>query len=142
MRRRITQQIRVTEGENIAEIDRLVAQNEAVLEGIDDANLNSPEAQKRQKSKASREEIQAKIIKGFENIANVIMKSTEDLVKSNLRLPIPENKIWDHVVELNLNPINKMLAYLFLIKNPDMLGALLGCSLEERTELIMSMLAN
>jgi hypothetical protein len=70
------------------------------------------------------------------------MKSTEDLMNSNQRLPIPENQIWDHVVELNLNPINKMPAYLFLIKNPDMLGALLGCPLEERKELIMSMLAN
>jgi hypothetical protein len=119
-----------------------VAQNETVLEGIDDANLNSPEARKRQKNKAFREEIQGELIKGFENVANVIMKSTEDLVKSNQRLSIPENQIWDHVVELNLNPNNKMHAYLFLIKNPDMFEALLGCPLEERKKLIMNILAN
>jgi hypothetical protein len=32
----------------------------------------------KKKNKASREEIQGEIIKGFENVANAIMKSTED----------------------------------------------------------------
>ena len=129
-------------GENISEIERLVAQNEATLEAVGEENINSPEARRRQKGKASREEVQTEIIKGIENVANAIMKSTEELVKSNQRLPISEKEIWNHVVELSLDSNKKMPAYLFLIKNPDMLGALLGCPLEERKELLISMISS
>lgn len=138
MRQRMAAQTGDIKGENIAEIDRLVSQNEATLGGVDEENINSPEARRRQKDKASKEEVQAEIIRGIENVANAIVKSTEELVKSNQRLPISEKQIWNHVVELSLDLNKKMPAYLFLIKNSDMLGALLGGPLEECKELLMS----
>ena len=46
MRQRMAAQTGEIEGENIAEVDRLVAQNEATLEGADEENINSPEARR------------------------------------------------------------------------------------------------
>ncbi|KAJ1693379.1 hypothetical protein LUZ63_010077 [Rhynchospora breviuscula] len=161
IRQRLAQQSNDTEGEGIAAIDRMVAHNEATLEVLNNENTGSPDGNKRHKF--TREEVQAEIIKGIQGVAEAIVRSTEVLVNAQnsqteqlvkaqsshteqlvkaqtSKLSMPATEIWTRVVELDLDPSKRKLAYSFLVRNPDMLEAVLGLPLEERKEYLMELI--
>ncbi|KAJ3678961.1 hypothetical protein LUZ61_021125 [Rhynchospora tenuis] len=161
IRQRLAQQIDDTESESIAAIDRMVANNEATLGDLYNENTSSLDGNKKQK--LTREEVQAEIIKGIQGVAEAIVKSTEVLVNAQnsqteqlvkaqsshteqlvkaktSKLSMPATEIWTRVVELDLDPSKRKLAYSFLVKNPDMLEAVLGLPLEVRKEYLMELI--
>lgn len=144
-------------------IDHMVSQNEVNLRSFDvlehDAlNLTTPEAHsrapsqgatsskdKKSKSRTLKDDIEFEFMReGFDNVAEAIMKSTADLteaiLRSTQRLPISEREVWDHLVELGIEPHMQFNAYLFLIQKPDMVRAFLGCPMERRKELLLHMM--
>ncbi|KAJ4791354.1 Myb/SANT-like DNA-binding domain protein [Rhynchospora pubera] len=141
MMQRLAQEDNQPDGDVISEIDRLISRNEATLGDLDDDNLSSPNGRKKHKGKATKEEIQADIMKGIEGIGEYIMKSTEAIVKAhNSQLSVPATEIWDVVLALNLDTDMEMIAYRFLIKNSVEVEALIGCPLEKRKDYLMRIL--
>ncbi|KAJ3699658.1 hypothetical protein LUZ61_003363 [Rhynchospora tenuis] len=131
MRQRLAEEDNQVEGDVISEIDRLISRNEAAVGDFDNDNSSSQE--RRKKHKATKEEIQAEIMKGIQGVGEYIMKSTEALVKAhNSQLAVPATEIWDLVLALNLDKEMEMVAYRFLIKNSPAVEALLGCPLEKK----------
>ncbi|KAJ3691674.1 hypothetical protein LUZ61_020838 [Rhynchospora tenuis] len=116
MMQRLAQEDNQVEGDVISEIDRLISRNEAALGDLENDNVNSREGRKTHK--ATKEEIQAEILKGIQGVGEYIMKSTEAIVKAhNSQLAVPATEIWDAVLALNLDSNMEMSAYSFLIKN-------------------------
>ena len=62
--------------------------------------------------------------------------------RSLARLPIPEQGMFHLLDEIGIDSKLRMRAYLFLIKNPDMLRAFIGYPVEERKELLFTMMSN
>ncbi|KAJ3701441.1 hypothetical protein LUZ61_005146 [Rhynchospora tenuis] len=139
MRQRLAEEENQVEGEVLSEIDRLISRNEAALGDLDGDTLNPREGRK--KHKATKEEIQAEILKGIQGVGEYIMKSTEAPAKAhNSQLAVPATEIWDLVLALNLDSEVEMVAYRFLIKNSVEVEALIGCPEEKRREYLISIL--
>ena len=66
---------------------------------------------------------------GLHNVAIVIASSTSELVKATT-LSIFENEVWNLLTDLDIDEQRRLTCYLYLIKNPEMLRALIGCPLQ------------
>ncbi|KAJ4790042.1 Myb/SANT-like DNA-binding domain protein [Rhynchospora pubera] len=138
MRQRSAQWMGIPEGNIIDDIDRMATHNGATRE-TDDENIgSSPEANK--KHKTYKEEVQEKLLKGIESVSDAITKSTDASVKAHTVLSMPAKEIYQHVNELGLDPMDKKLAYRFLIENANVLEMVLGYPIEERKEFFMDIL--
>ena len=62
--------------------------------------------------------------------------------RSLARHPIPEQDVFHLLDEIGIDSRLRMRAYHYLIKNPDMLRAFIGYPVEERKELLFTMMSN
>ena len=132
--------------ENIEDIDYLVAQNEVTLESCDNVGEASSKAKKR---KASKNEEMEQIMGAIQGVALAMREGNSALRERNLiferslaRLPIPEQDMFHLLDEIGINSRLRMRAYLYLIKNPDMLRAFIGYPMEEHKELLFTMMSD
>ena len=135
--------------ENIEDIDHLVAQNEVTLESCDNVGDNNvgEASSKAKKIKASKNEEMEQIMGAIQGVALAMREGNSALRERNLiferslaRLPIPEQDMFHLLDEINSRL--RMRAYLYLIKNPDMLRAFIGYPVEEHKELLFTMMSD
>ena len=137
--------------ENIEDIDYLVAQNEVTLESCDNVGDNNvgEASSKAKKRKASKNEEMEQIMGAIQGVALAMREGNSALRERNLiferslaRLPIPEQDMFHLLDEIGINSRLRMRAYLYLIKNPDMLRAFIGYPMEEHKELLFTMMSD
>jgi hypothetical protein len=58
------------------------------------------------------------------------------------RLPILEEQVFCLVNDIGITPRLQILAYLYLVRNPDMLRAFIGIPMEGRKELLLGMMSD
>lgn len=135
--------------ENIEDIDYLVAQNEVTLESCDNVGDNNvgEASSKAKKRKVSKNEEMEQIMGAIQGVALAMREGNSALRERNLiferslaRLPIPEQDMFHLLDEINSRL--RMRAYLYLIKNPDMLRAFIGYPMEEHKELLFTMMSD
>ena len=135
--------------ENIENIDHLVAQNEVTLESCNNVGDNNvgEASSKAKKRKTSKNEDMGQIMGAIQDVALAMREGNSVLREGNLiferslaRLPIPEQDVFHLLDEIGIDSRLRMRAYLFLIKNPDMLRAFIGYPVEERKELLFTMM--
>ena len=59
----------------------------------------------------------------------------------NIGQRVPEQDVFHLLDEIGIDSRLRMRAYLYLIKNPDMLRAFVGYPVEERKELLFTMMS-
>ena len=137
--------------ENIEDIDYLVAQNEVTLESCDNVGDNNvgEASSKAKKRKASKNEEMEQIMGAIQGVALAMREGNSALRERNLiferslaRLPIPGQDMFHLLDEIGINSRLRMRAYLYLIKNPDMLRAFIGYPMEEHKELLFTMMSD
>ena len=137
--------------ENIENIDHLVAQNEVTLESCNNVGDNNvgEASSKAKKRKTSKNEDMKQIMGAIQDVALAMREGNLALREGNLiferslaRLPIPEQDVFHLLDEIGIDFRLRMRAYLFLIKNPDMLRAFIGYPVEERKELLFTMMSS
>ena len=139
--------------ENIEDINHLVAQNEVTFESYDNVGDNkvgeaSSEAKKR---KTSKNEDMEQIMGAIQDVALAMRRGNSALREGNLiferslaRLPIPEQGMFHLLDEIGIDSRLRMRAYLYLIKNPDLLRAFIGYigyPVKECKELLFTMMS-
>lgn len=97
---------------------------------------------KKAKTKDSKDDDIVILKESFLAVANAILISTMELVKSQPKLPTPMSEIWNMLVDLGFDGLEIMKAYIFLGKNPDMVDAILGCPVSKRKSLVEMMSLN
>ena len=136
--------------ENIEDIDHLVAQNEVTLESYDNVGDNNvgEASSKVEKRKTSKNEDMEQIMGAIQDVALAMREGNSVLREGNLiferslaRLPIPEQDVFHLLDEIGIDFRLRIRAYLFLIKNPNMLRAFIGYPVEERKELLFTMMS-
>ncbi|KAJ3708535.1 hypothetical protein LUZ61_012240 [Rhynchospora tenuis] len=150
MRERIRSEQEESRANTIEEIDHMVLNDEVRLEGYD--TPPNAEGRKRAKRKATLVEEVASVKKSFQSAADAIAKAAAEMVKiqptsdtmtSQEKSPMSKSEIWKLLKELNLNAVQLHKAYIFLIKNPEMLDGILSCpssDLSERRDLLFEMM--
>ena len=137
--------------ENIEEIDHLVAQNEVTLESYDNVGDNNvgEASSKAKKRKTSKNEDMEQIMGAIQDVALAMREGNSRLREWNLIfekslacLPILEQDMLHLFNEIGIDSRLQMKAYLYLIKNPNMLRAFIGYPVEERKELLFTMMSN
>jgi hypothetical protein len=109
------------------------------LDGLTQLEVESCSSKKRAR-KVNKDQANAMILReGLDKISEAITKSTAELVKSRRWLPIPEGQMWDLLVELGFEESVISTVYIFLIKRPHMVGALLGCPPHRRKDVLIQM---
>ncbi|KAJ1691276.1 hypothetical protein LUZ63_015431 [Rhynchospora breviuscula] len=120
------------------------------LEGYD--TPPNAEGRKRAKRKVTLVEEVTSVKKSFQIAADAIAKvaaemvkiqPATDTVKSQEKSPVSKSEIWKLLEELELNAVELHKAYIFLIKNPEMLDGILSCpssELSERRDLLFEMM--
>ena len=135
--------------ENIEEIDHLVAQNEVTLESYDNVGDNNvgEASSKAKKRKTSKNEDMEQIMGAIQDVALAMREGNSRLREWNLIfekslacLPILEQDMLHLFNEIGIDSRLQMKAYLYLIKNPNMLRAFIGYPVEERKELLFTMM--
>ena len=135
--------------ENIENIDHLVAQNEVTLESCNNVGDNNvgEASSKAKKRKTSKNEDMGQIMGAIQDVALAMREGNSVLREGNLiferslaRLPIPEQDMFHLLDEINSRL--RMRAYLYLIKNLDMLRTFIGYPMEERKELLFTMMSD
>ncbi|KAJ3688528.1 hypothetical protein LUZ61_017692 [Rhynchospora tenuis] len=150
MRDRIRSEQEESRTNTIEEIDHMVLNDEVRLEGYDTPpNVEGRKGAKRKLTLA--EEVTA-VKKSFQTAADAIAKAAADMVKiqaaadtvkSQEKSPVSKSEIWKLLEELDLNMVELHKAYIFLIKNPEMLDGILSCpssDLSERKDLLFEMM--
>ncbi|KAJ4763392.1 Myb/SANT-like DNA-binding domain protein [Rhynchospora pubera] len=150
MRERIRGEQEETRANTIEEIDHMVLNDEIRLEGYD--TPPNAEGRKRVKRKIALVEEVTFVKKSFQIAADAIAKvaaemvkiqPATDTVKSQEKSPVSKTEIWKLLEELKLNAVELHKAYIFLIKNPEMLDDILNCpssELSERRNLLFEMM--
>ena len=99
--------------------------------------------QKPKKEKHKKNEDMEQIMGVIQDVALTMREGNSTLRGGNLiferslaRLPIPEQDMFHLLDEINSRL--RMRAYLYLIKNPDMLRAFIGYPVEEHKELLFT----
>ncbi|KAL0001825.1 hypothetical protein SO802_015606 [Lithocarpus litseifolius] len=137
--------------ENIEDVDHLVAQNEVTLESCENVVDNNvgEASSKAKKRKTSKNEDMEQIMGAIQDVALAMREGNSALREGYLiferslaRLPIPEQDVFHLLDEIGIDSRLRMRAYLYLIKNPDMLRAFIGYPVEERKELLFTMMSN
>ena len=137
--------------ENIEDIDHLVAQNEVTLESYDNVGDNNvgEASLKAKKRKTSKNEGMEQIMGAIQDVALAMREGNSRLREWNLIfekslacLPILEQDMLHLFNEIGIDSRLQMKAYLYLIKNPNMLRAFIGYPVEERKELLFTMMSN
>uniref|UniRef100_A0A7N2MFF2 Uncharacterized protein n=1 Tax=Quercus lobata TaxID=97700 RepID=A0A7N2MFF2_QUELO len=89
------------------------------------------------------------IMGAIQDVALAMREGNSALREGNLiferslaRLPIPEQDVFHLLDEIGIDSRLRMRAYLYLIKNPDMLRAFIGYPVEERKELLFTMMSS
>ena len=137
--------------ENIEDIDHLVDQNEVTLESYDyvgDNNVGEASS-KAKKRKTSKNEDMEQIMGAIQDVDLAMREGNSTLREGNLIferslacLPIPEQDVFYLLDEIGIDSRLQMRAYLYLMKNPDMLRAFIGYQMEERKEVLFTMMSN
>ena len=143
MRQRWATSTREGSMENIEDIDHLVAQNEATLESCDNVGDNNvgEASSKAKKRKTSKNEDMEQIMGAIQDVALAMREGNLIIERSLARLPIPKQDVFHLLDEIGIDSRLRMRAYLYLIKNPDMLRAFVGYPVEERKELLFTMMS-
>ena len=137
--------------ENIEDIDNLVAQNEVTLESCDNVGDNNmgEASLKAKKRKTSKNEDMEQIMGAIQDVALAMREGNSALREGNLIferslacLPIPEQDVFRLLDEIGIDSRLPMRAYLYLIKNLDILRAFIGYPMEERKELLFTMMSD
>ena len=130
--------------ENIEDIDHLVAQNEVTLERCDNVGDNNVgEAfSKAKKRKTSKNEDMEQIMGAIQDVALAMREGNLNFERSLAHLPIPEQDVFHLLDEIGIDSRLRMRAYLYLIKNPNMLRAFIGYPVEECKELLFTMMSD
>ncbi|XP_050278990.1 uncharacterized protein LOC126720527 isoform X2 [Quercus robur] len=130
--------------ENIEDIDHLVAQNEVTLESCDNVGDNNvgEASSKAKKRKTSKNEDMEQIMGAIQDVALAMREGNLIFERSLARLPIPEQDVFHLLDEIGIDSRLRMRAYLYLIKNLDMLRAFIGYPVEERKELLFTMMSS
>ncbi|KAF3961295.1 hypothetical protein CMV_014069 [Castanea mollissima] len=88
------------------------------------------------------------IMGAIQDVALAMREGNSALREGNLiferslaRLPIHEQEVFYLLDEIGFDSILRTRVYLYLIKNPDMLRAFIGYPVEERKELLFTMMA-
>ncbi|KAH7679457.1 Cytochrome c/b562 domain-containing protein [Dioscorea alata] len=167
MRRRISQNSTNRSGgphsgNTIDDIDFTVSQNTTNLENLGENDIEfaeeaSPEAPRSSKSKKAkrsdgRDDVTV-LSTGMESVSNAIVQSTTAIVQvSDIVLgvttqilnklgpnpdPIKAFDVWATLMNLGLSQPFLNQAYLFLMKDPKMLEAIIGCPDEHRKSLLL-----
>ena len=128
---------------NIEDIDHLVAQNEATLESCDNVGDNNvgEASSKAKKRKTSKNDDMEQIMGAIQDVALAMREGNLIIERSLARLPIPKQDVFHLLDEIGIDSRLRMRAYLYLIKNPDMLRAFVGYPVEERKELLFTMMS-
>lgn len=94
------------------------------------------------------DEVCSHIIKAINDIADTIREAADQLREGTemfkntyQRLPIDEGEVYKLLEGLGIASEHLLDAYLFLVKHPAMVRAVLGCPPEERKELVMHMVS-
>ncbi|KAJ4811248.1 Myb/SANT-like DNA-binding domain protein [Rhynchospora pubera] len=149
MRERIRSEQEEIHNNTIDEIDRMVFNDEATLEGYDTPmNANTPvqnqadgsSCSKRAKRKISMEEDIDSLKESVQAISDVIVKTAAELVKPQEVRQMSKSEILNLLVELDLNASEMDRAYIFLIKNPDMLDGIITYPTDRRRNLLIEMM--
>ena len=129
--------------ENIEDIDHLVAQNEATLESCDNVGDNNvgEASSKAKKRKTSKNEDMEQIMGAIQDVALAMREGNLIIERILARLPIPEQDVFHLLDEIGIDSRLRMRAYIYLIKNSDMLRAFVGYPVEERKELLFTMMS-
>ncbi|KAJ4775310.1 Myb/SANT-like DNA-binding domain protein [Rhynchospora pubera] len=133
-------------GQTIEEIDFLVSQNQANIGGYNvdpESLLNKSSGGKKEKKQKTKKSIDAETInlnESFKIFADAMKESTAQLVKTQQRLQIPESEIWNYLEELQLEEEVQDAAYLYLTNEPAKLGAFIGCPIQRRKTILLTML--
>lgn len=136
----------------------MVAENEVRLENIDAIDENAENVPSNEHEVATRSQVNSQVEasskykrdkkksqlddeivilkEGFDNVAKAIASSTSELVKATTLL-ISENEVWNLLDDLDIDEQKCLACYFYLIKNPKMLRALLGCPLECCKDLLL-----
>ncbi|XP_074559034.1 uncharacterized protein LOC141814972 [Curcuma longa] len=142
--------------ETIDEVDLMISQQEIHLDNSnainEDVQIPTPNseptksqansfvgASSKNKSAKKGKVDDDSISKAIDHVAQAIMSSTHEMVKSN-ELPIPENEVWSLLTQLGVEQYRVSKCYLYLVERPKMLRALLGCPLEYRKNLLFQMM--
>ena len=136
--------------QNIEDIDHLVAQNEVTLESCDNVGDNNvgEASLKAKKRKTSKNEGMEQIMGAIQDVALAMREGKSALREGNLiferslaRLPILEQDMFHLLDEIGIDSRLRMRAYLYLIKNPNMLRAFIGYPVKECKELLFTMMS-
>jgi len=137
----------------IDEVDELISMNAASLENIEEhgqheqyqstqearksnAYSEVPTSSRNKKSKHDHLEGMTDMLRGgMNNLANAINRLST-------MPPIPESEIWQMVQVLDLEPSMHMKAYIFLCKHADLCCTLIGCPLEDRKFLLLTLMSS
>ena len=96
---------------------------------------------KAKKRKTSKNEDMEQIMGAIQDVALAMREGNLIIERSLARLPIPEQDVFHLLDEIGIDSRLRMRAYLYLIKNPDMLRAFVGYPVEERKELLFTMMS-
>lgn len=142
---------------------QLDSQNRLNTENFDDLNRNGVDLHDRSEMHSrtphdacssttgrvklnEEDEVHSYIIKAINDIADTIREAADQLSEGTevfkntcQRLPIDEGEVYKLLEGLGIASEHLLDAYLFLVKRPAMVRAVLGCPPEERKELVMYM---
>ena len=121
------------------------------LESYDNVGDNNvgEASSKAKKRKTSKNEDIEQIMGAIQDVALAMREGNSTLREGNLIfekslacLPIPEQDMLHLFNEIEIDSRLQMRAYLYLIKNLDMLRAFIGYPVEERKELLFTMISD
>ncbi|GMY23687.1 hypothetical protein FCV25MIE_18928 [Fagus crenata] len=82
------------------------------------------------------------VAEAIRNLAAAIREGNSIYKRCLVRLPIPEEEVVTLLDNIGIEPSLQTTAYLYLIRNPDMLPALIGYPIEGRKELLLTMMSD
>ena len=97
---------------------------------------------KAKKRKTSKNEDMEQIMGAIQDVALAMREGNLIIERSLARLPIPEQDMFHLLDEIGIDSRLRMRAYLYLIKNPNMLRAFIGYPVEECKELLFTMMSD
>jgi hypothetical protein len=100
----------------------------------------SSKVKKRKTSKDEKDMEQVMV--AIQNVASTMRKGNLTFERTCTRLQILEEQVVCLVDDIGITPRLQTLAYLYLVRNPNMLRALIGVPMEGRKELLLGMMSD
>ena len=100
----------------------------------------SSKVKKRKTSKDEKDIEQVMV--AIQDVASTIRKGNLTFERTCARLLILEEQVFRLVDDIGITPRLQTPAYLYLVRNPDMLRALIGVPMERRKELLLGIMSD